>query len=234
MVLEARDLVVKYGEVTVIRDLTLSVEAGEILGVLGRNGMGKTTLMRAIAGTLPVAGGTLTFAGRDVRRLPPYERARLGMSLVPQGRGIFPGLTVRDNLEMGRVAARDSDSEARFQQVLEYFPILGQRLGQRAGSMSGGEQQMLAIGRALMTGPKLLLLDEPSFGIMPMVVKQITQIIRDINQQEGLTTIIVEQNVPMVFSAATRCIILEEGTIVAEGTPEELDGSPVMKQHLAI
>ena len=232
--LEVRDLVVKYGDATVLRELSLDVRAGEIVGVLGRNGMGKTTLMRALSGLLRPSSGSVTFEGRDITNAPPHKRARGGIVLVAQGRGVFPELTVRENLKMGGISVRPDGQRDRFDDALRYFPLLGERMDQRAGTMSGGEQQMLVTGRALMAKPRLLLLDEPSDGIMPTLVKQLGGMLRQINEDEGLTTVIVEQNVPMVFSMAARCLLLEKGRIVAEGTPSELEGSQVLKENLAI
>ena len=218
MTLVADGVSAGYGTVTVLRGVSLSVAEGEILGVLGRNGMGKTTLIRCLAGYRPSAGA-VSLAGKDITRLPAHERARRGIATVVQGRGIFPRLSVRENLEMGRIAGGHVKRD-RSKEVLAYFPHLAERLSQAAGTLSGGEQQMLAIGRALMTDPKVMLLDEPSEGIMPVLVQQIAKIVQDINRQAGLTIVIVEQNVPMVFGLTDRCIILEKGHIVAQGTRE--------------
>jgi urea ABC transporter ATP-binding protein UrtE len=222
-----------YGSITVLRGLSLSVTEGGIVGVLGRNGMGKTTLIRCIAGVIRPTSGTIWLDGEDITKLPPHERARRGIATVVQGRGIFPRLTVRENLEMGRIAGSRVRRD-RGDEVLGYFPILRQRLGQLAGTLSGGEQQMLAIGRALMTDPKVMLLDEPSEGIMPILVRQIGEIVQQINRDSDVTVIIVEQDVPMVFAMTNRCIILEKGRIVAQGTREEVSRSEVMKEYLAI
>ncbi len=233
MQLQLNSVTTGYGSLTVLRELSLQVSEGEILGVLGRNGMGKTTLIRCLSGLLPTQSGSIWFDGRDITRLKPHRRAQLGLTTVVQGRGIFPHLTVRENLEMGRIAAGRARRD-RQDEVLTYFERLGERLDQVAGTLSGGEQQMLAIGRGLMTEPKLMLLDEPSEGIMPLLVKQIAQILQAINQREKMMIIIVEQNVPMVFSMATHCIVLEKGRIVAEGIPTTLAQSDAMKDYLAI
>ncbi|MBV9533191.1 MAG: ABC transporter ATP-binding protein [Bradyrhizobium sp.] len=232
MLLQIADIQAGYGEIGVLHGISLSLAAGEILGVLGRNGMGKTTLIRCVAGLLRASKGTIAFDGQDVTRVPAHERARRGMTTVVQGRGLFPRLTVAENLEMGRTAGGTKPS--RIEEVLEYFPRLAERLSQPAGTMSGGEQQMLAIGRGLMTHPRLILLDEPSDGIMPVLVRQIAEIMVRINREEKVAIVVVEQNVPMVFSMTDRCVIIEKGRIVAEGTREVVSQSEVMREYLAI
>jgi ABC-type branched-subunit amino acid transport system ATPase component len=233
VILEVEGVTAGYGPITVLRDVSLQVEAGEILGMLGRNGMGKTTLIRALSGLIRPDAGRITFEGRDVTRLPPHERARLGMTTVVQGRGMFAKLSVRESLEMGRIASGRA-RRSRIDEVLDYFPRLKERLHQAAGTLSGGEQQMLAIGRGLMTDPKLMLLDEPSDGIMPVLVKQIVDILLAINHDQKMTLVVVEQNVPMLFRMTDRFIILEKGKIAAEGTREQVAASEVMKEYLAI
>ncbi len=233
MTLEVKDVTAGYGSITVLRELSLRVEEGGILGVLGRNGMGKTTLIRCLAGLIIPTAGSILFHGRDITKLAPHERARLGVTTVVQGRGIFPQLTVRENLEMGRVAS-GRPKRSRLDEVLDYFPRLGERLGQIAGTLSGGEQQMLAIGRGRMTDPKMMLLDEPSDGIMPTLVQQIAVTLGEINRNEGMTIVIVEQNVPLVFKMANYCVVLEKGRLVAEGTREEVSQSEVLREYLAI
>ena len=233
MTLEVNDVTAGYGRITVLRNITFSIGDGQIVGLLGRNGMGKTTLIRCLAGLIIPSSGTIGFDGDDITRLPPHERARRGITTVVQGRGVFPGLTVRENLEMGRIAS-NRVKRSRYDEVLGYFPRLAERLDQAAGTMSGGEQQMLAIGRGLMTDPTLMLLDEPSDGIMPTLVQQIAQTLRLINQNERTTILIVEQNVPMVLSMAERCIVLEKGRLVVDGTRDEVAESAVMKEYLAI
>ena len=233
MSLDVNDVTAGYGKITVLRNLTFSIGDGQIVGLLGRNGMGKTTLIRCLAGLIIPSSGTIVLDGSDITQLPPHERARRGITTVVQGRGVFPGLTVRENLEMGRIAS-SRVKRSRYDEVLGYFPRLAERLDQAAGTMSGGEQQMLAIGRGLMTDPTLMLLDEPSDGIMPTLVQQIAQTLRLINQNEGTTILIVEQNVPMVLSMAERCIVLEKGRLVVDGTRDEVAESTVMKEYLAI
>ncbi len=233
MTLAVRNVTAGYGDITVLRDVSMTVEQGRTLGVLGRNGMGKTTLIRCLAGLIPATAGSISFEDRDITRLAPHQRARCGITTVVQGRGIFPRLTVAENLEMGRIAA-GRPGRSRLDEVLDYFPQLAARLAQVASTLSGGEQQMLAVGRGLMTDPRLMLLDEPSEGIMPILVQQIAGILADINRREGLTIVIVEQNVPMVFNMTDNCIILEKGRVVAAGSREEVSRSEVMKAYLAI
>jgi branched-chain amino acid transport system ATP-binding protein len=222
-----------YGDIKVIRGVSFRLEDDQILGVLGRNGMGKSTLIRSLAGLLPAWDGAIRLRDEDITRLPPHERARRGMTTVVQGRGIFPRLSVRENLEMGRIAG-GGRKRSRLDQVIAYFPRLGERLDQSAGTMSGGEQQMLAIGRGLMTCPTLMLLDEPSDGIMPLLVQQIASVLVEINRNERMAIVIVEQNVPMVFAMTDRCIIIEKGRIVAEGSRDDVSRSEVMREYLAL
>jgi branched-chain amino acid transport system ATP-binding protein len=233
MSLRAEDLHCGYGSIKVLQGVSLALGDEDILGVLGRNGMGKTTLIRCLAGLLPAWQGSINLDGKDVTRLPPHERARRGLTTIVQGRGLFPRLTVRENLEMGRIAGGGS-KPSRLDEVIGYFPRLGERLNQTANTLSGGEQQMLAIGRGLMTHPRLMLLDEPSDGIMPTLVNQIAEILVRINQNERMAIIVVEQNVPMVFAMTDHCVIIEKGRIVAEGSRQDVSQSEVMREYLAI
>jgi len=233
MTLSVENLHSGYGDIKVIRGVSFRLADDQILGVLGRNGMGKSTLIRALAGLLPAWEGTIRLRDEDITRLQPHERARRGMTTVVQGRGIFPRLSVRENLEMGRIAG-GGGKRSRLDQVIAYFPRLGERLDQPAGTMSGGEQQMLAIGRGLMTCPALMLLDEPSDGIMPLLVQQIASVLVEINRNERMAIVIVEQNVPMVFAMTDRCIIIEKGRIVAEGSRDDVSRSEVMREYLAL
>ena len=231
--LNVEALTAGYGDITVLRDVSTAVEGGRVLGVLGRNGMGKTTLIRTLSGQVPLQSGRIAFNGEDVGGLSAHQRARRGMTTVVQGRGIFPRLTVREHLTMGRVAGGGHKPD-RSDEVIEYFPILGERRHQAAGTLSGGEQQMLAIGTGLMTDPSMILLDEPSDGVMPKLVEQIAERLAEINQRKGTTIIIVEQNVPMVFSIAHQCIVLENGRVVAAGATEEIERSDAVSRHLTI
>ena len=233
MVIQVDALTAGYGPITVLRDLSFAVEPGQILGVLGRNGMGKSTLIRTLAGLFQPSAGRISFEGLDLAGMSAHKRARLGITTVVQGRGMFPRLSVRENLEMGRIAGSPG-KRSRLDEVFSYFPRLQERLNQAAGTLSGGEQQMLAIGRGLMTDPKLMLLDEPSDGIMPALVQQIADILVAINRNERMTIVIVEQNMPMLFRMTDRFIILEKGAIVASGTKEQIARSDVMQDYLAI
>jgi ABC-type branched-subunit amino acid transport system ATPase component len=232
--LQVTDVVAGYGRGVVLHDLSFSVEESEVLGVLGRNGMGKSTLIRVLAGLLKIKSGHLQVGGTDLTRAPAHVRTRHGIAVVPQGRGVFADLTVSENLKLGRLAAGGRVRPGRLQEVLDYFPRLAERPKQRAGTMSGGEQQMLAIARAMMAEPRILLLDEPSDGIMPMLVQQIADNIKDINRNEGLTTVVVEQNVPMVARMSSRCLILQSGRIVANGTMAELSATGEVERHLGV
>ena len=233
MSLSVENLHSGYGDIKVIRGVSFRLADDQILGVLGRNGMGKSTLIRSLAGLLPAREGTIRLRDEDITRLPPHERARRGMTTVVQGRGIFPRRSVRHNLARGR-SAGGGLTRRRLDQAIAYFPRLGERLDQAAGTMSGGEQQMLAIGRGLMTCPTLMLLDEPSDGIMPLLVQQIASVLVEINRNERMAIVIVEQNVPMVFAMTDQCIIIEKGRIVAEGSRDDVSRSEVMREYLAL
>ena len=222
-----------YGRVRIIQGVSLEVRNGEILAVIGRNGVGKTTLLKTLVGALPPMSGRIAFKGEEISGLPPSRRARLGIGYVPQGRGIFARLSVADNLLMGeRVGGRKAASN--YERVFQFFPILKERLGQKAGSLSGGEQQQLSIGRILVGHPELILLDEPSEGIQPNIVQAIGRIIRRLRDEERLTVVIVEQNLDLIEATADRCIVIDKGAIVAEIAPHDLADPEVARRYLAI
>ncbi|WP_426244256.1 ABC transporter ATP-binding protein [Nocardioides sp. LHG3406-4] len=231
MLLEVEGLCVNYGHIEAIRDITFDVEEGSITTLIGANGAGKTTTLKTLSGLRKVREGTVRFDGKDITSLPPHERVSLGISQSPEGRGIFVGMTVRDNLEMGAYVRKDRGSAAHkadFERVMTLFPRLHERIGQVAGTMSGGEQQMLAIGRALMAKPRLILLDEPSMGLAPKLIQQIFSIVTEINQQ-GTTVLLVEQNAAQALKRADTAHILETGEIVRSGTGAELAGDDAVK-----
>ena len=230
MLLEIKDLTLLYGRIQALHGISLVVNEGEVVALIGANGAGKTTTMRAISGLRPVATGSIVFDGTDVTRMRADLRVVRGISQSPEGRGVFPGMTVLENLEMGAYTRRDRAAVATdLDRVFELFPRLKERRRQAGGTLSGGEQQMLAVGRALMSRPKLLLLDEPSMGLAPMLIQQIFDIITEINQQ-GTTVLLVEQNAQQALSRAHRGYVLETGRIVKEGTGQELLHDPAVKE----
>jgi branched-chain amino acid transport system ATP-binding protein len=231
MLLEVEGLCVNYGHIEAIRDITFSVAAGEITTLIGANGAGKTTTLKPISGLRRVREGRVIFDGKDITTVPPYERVKLGISQSPEGRGVFPGMTVRENLDMGAYVRSDRKTAAFREdvaRVFELFPRLEERVNQVAGTLSGGEQQMLAIGRALMARPRLVLLDEPSMGLAPRLIQQIFSIIAEINEQ-GTTVLLVEQNAAQALRRAHQAHVLETGQIVRSGTGEELSGDEAVK-----
>jgi branched-chain amino acid transport system ATP-binding protein len=222
--LEVRDVVVRYGRIEALHGVSLVVHQGELVTLLGANGAGKTTLMRAISGLRPLAAGSVWFDGHDITRVKAHRRVIDGLIQAPEGRGVFPGMTVADNLEMGCYGRKFESKVTHDEQlnwVFETFPRLAERRKQVGGTLSGGEQQMLAIGRALMARPRVLLLDEPSMGLAPMVISQIFGIIAEINAQ-GTTVLLVEQNAQQALSRSDRAYILETGTVTREGPAREL------------
>ncbi len=220
--LEVDNIAVHYGRIQAIEGVTLSVEEGEVVSLIGANGAGKTTTMRSIAGLLSLSEGSVQFGGNDSGRLKGHERVARGISLVPEGRGIFPAMTVMENLDMGAYARdRKSGVAEDLDRVFDLFPRLNERKDQSGGTLSGGEQQMLAIGRALMARPTLLLLDEPSMGLAPMFIRQIVAIIAQVRDQ-GTTVLLVEQNAHQALNLADRAYVLETGKITKSGTGKEL------------
>lgn len=233
--LEVTDLSAGYGRATALHDISLSVESGEIVAILGPNGAGKTTLVNSIAGVLRPIGGKVVLDGSDLLAVGPHEISSHGVALVPEGRRIFPRMTVAENLDIGAypMSARP-ERDTNLAWVHEIFPILADRHNQEAGTLSGGEQQMLAIGRALMSQPKLLLLDEPSLGLAPIIVQGIFQVLREINQA-GVSILLVEQNAVEALDLAGRGYVLEEGRIVGEDRSEALaDDERLRKAYLGM
>jgi branched-chain amino acid transport system ATP-binding protein len=224
MLLEVEGLCVNYGHIEAIRGITFGVEEGTVTTLIGANGAGKTTTLKTLSGLRKVRAGKVTFDGTDITDMSPEKRVKLGLSQSPEGRGIFPGMTVRENLDMGGFVRRDKAGlAADLDRVMGLFPRLNERISQVAGTMSGGEQQMLAIGRALMARPRVVLLDEPSMGLAPKLIQQIFAIIKEINQQ-GTTVLRVAQNAAQALKAADQAHVLETGELVRSGTGAELAG----------
>nr|WP_314780275.1 ABC transporter ATP-binding protein [uncultured Treponema sp.] len=221
MLLEVKDLHVSYGEIKAIRGINFNINQGEIVTIIGSNGAGKSTTLNSLAGLIKPASGTVLFNGEDVTKLESYELVKKGISLSPEGRQIFPRMSVIENLELGGYFRTKTELEKGKNNVFELFPILKERSWQAGGTLSGGEQQMLAIGRALMASPKILILDEPSLGLAPIIVKEIFKMIRMI-RDEGITVLLVEQNAKMALSISDRGYVLETGKIRLEGKSEEL------------
>jgi urea transport system ATP-binding protein len=231
--LEVADLHVSYGQTPILNGAGLSIASGEIVAIIGRNGVGKTTLVKAIMGLLPTRAGRVTLDGEDLTTLPAYRRVRRGLGYVPQGRMIFPDLTVEENLVIG------SDLEPRgaglrIEAILESFPRLRERFWQRGETLSGGEQQMLAIGRALAGNPKILLLDEPTAGIQPSIVSEIENKLRTINRTQDLPVMLIEQNVQFVAALASRVYVMDRGGIAAAIDPSQLEDEAIVRAYLAV
>jgi branched-chain amino acid transport system ATP-binding protein len=230
MLLEIENISLLYGRIQALHGISLDVNESEIVALIGANGAGKSTTMRAISGIRPVASGRIRFAGEDITKLRADLRVVRGISQAPEGRGIFPGMSVMENLEMGAYIRRDGAViRADMDRVFGLFPRLAERRKQQGGTLSGGEQQMLAVGRALMSRPKLMLLDEPSMGLAPMLIQQIFSIITEINQQ-GTTILLVEQNAQQALSRAHRGYVLETGRIVKSGSGADLLHDPAVKE----
>ena len=223
MILIARNITIGYGKVVTVRNASFEVEEGKIVTLIGANGAGKSTILKTVSGLKGPISGEILFEGQRIDGLPPHQIVQAGISHVPEGRRLFPGMSVVENLAMGAYLRKNKGGiDTDLKKVFAYFPILEQRRKQRAGSLSGGEQQMLAIGRALMSKPKLLLLDEPSIGLSPLMRLMIGKIIATINKEEGVSIILVEQNAKLALSLAYRGYVLETGSIVLEGEATEL------------
>ena len=228
--LELRGLKVSYGGIHAVKGIDLDVKNGELVCLIGANGAGKTTTLKGICGLLPVREGTIGYAGSDITGKPAFELVRRGLAMVPEGRGVFGALTIEENLQMGAYARSDSAGvRDDIEHVFTLFPRLKERRRQTAGTMSGGEQQMLAMGRALMAKPRLLLLDEPSMGLAPKLIQQIFDIVTEINSQ-GTTVLLVEQNANQALARAHRAFVLETGEITHSGTGKELLANPAIKE----
>ncbi|GAA0292216.1 ABC transporter ATP-binding protein [Halarchaeum salinum] len=232
-VLECDSLSASYDTTLVLRDVDLTVEEGEIVGVMGKNGAGKSTLMKTIIGLLDPTSGVVRYEGEDLAGTSANERANAGIGYIPQGRDVFPSLTVEQNLLVGESVNRDRAHDL-YEEVYDYFPILEERRDQKAGTMSGGQQQMLAIGRALVGNPDLLLLDEHSEGVQPSIVEEISENLRELNAELGTTVLFVEQNLGAIQDMADRCYAMERGRIVDEIGPNDLQDEDAIASYLAV
>ena len=232
MHLEIKDLRVHYGKIEAIKGISFHVNQGEIVTLIGANGAGKTTTLKTISGLRGVSSGSILFDGKDISKMPAHERVDIGISQAPEGRGIFPGMTVLENLEMGKFNRknRKAEMDEDLEMVYSLFPRLKERAFQDGGTLSGGEQQMLAIGRALMARPKLLLLDEPSMGLAPQMIANIFRIITEINKSQGVTILLVEQNAQQALQRAHRAYILETGNIVKTAAASDLLNDPAVRE----
>ena len=232
--LELQNVSAAYGAVKALHEVSLKVEPAQVVTLIGANGAGKSTCLKVITGLLPASQGQVLWQGRDLAGLPAHKRVSEGMAMAPEGRQVFPRMSVRENLEMGAYTRRDAEVDSDLKKVFELFPILKERIAQPAGTLSGGEQQMLAIGRALMSKPKLLILDEPSLGLAPLIVKQIFAIIREIRTL-GLAVLLVEQNARQALQVADYAYVFEVGRAVLSGPAQELSTNPeVQKAYLGL
>lgn len=230
--LELSAMTVSYGMIDALKGISLKVKQGEIVALIGANGAGKSTTLMSISGVVPLRSGTIFFEGKEISMLPAHEIVRLGISQVPEGRRIFPRMTVRENLEMGAFREKKHEVVRHIARIFDLFPALAERGKQLGGTLSGGEQQMLAIGRALMSKPRLLLLDEPSLGLAPIIVGRIFKIIKEINDQ-GTTVLLVEQNAKAALRLAHRAYVMETGKIVMQGAAADLARDPgIQKAYL--
>src|SRR4051812_10100712 len=233
MMLNVQALRTGYGRIPILNGVSFAVNQGEFIGILGHNGMGKTTLLRALMGFLPVTGGSVRFDGADVTAAEPYRRARLGLGYVPQGRDIFPGLTVYDNLRMGCTKQAGSEQDT-IAEGLEEFPRLKPLLERSGGALSGGEQQLLAIARCLCGKPRLILLDEPTEGIQPSIIEEIVEILQRLRDNIGLTMILVEQNLDFIAALSKRILIIQKGMITREVRPDDLGDASLVGEFIGI
>ena len=234
MMLELQDVHVHYGPVHALRGITIAVPEGEIVTLIGANGAGKSTLMTSILGHPKVSSGRILFRGKDLAAVQPHKISREGIALSPEGRRIFQRMSVLENLQIGATHVPAGHWNDDLERVLDLFPILRQRIAQRAGTLSGGEQQMLAIGRALVSRPRLLLLDEPSLGLAPLYIRKIFQIVQELNRQDGITILLVEQNAHHALRAASTAHVLQNGRISLSGTGNELlESAEVRSAYLA-
>jgi branched-chain amino acid transport system ATP-binding protein len=219
--LELHEVQARYGPITALHGVSLTVEEGEVVALLGANGAGKTTTLRSISGTVRKSG-RIVYKGRDVSGASPERLAKQGVAHVPEGRGLFTELTVWENLRMGAYVRRDRQVKTDLTRVCEHFPWMPSRRAQQAGTLSGGEQQMLALARALVSRPKLLMLDEPSLGLAPLVTQELFRVVRELNESEGLTVLVVEQNANIALDLSQRAYVLEVGRVAVEGSSDEL------------
>jgi branched-chain amino acid transport system ATP-binding protein len=233
MMLEVAEIAAGYGRIPILSGVTFSVEQGEFVGVLGHNGMGKTTLLKTLMGFLPATNGSIRFAGADLTDAEPHRRARLGIGYVPQGRQIFPGLSVVDNLRMGCASRGGADKDI-IAPILEDFPRLKNLLDRPGGALSGGEQQLLAIARCLCGKPRLVLLDEPTEGIQPSIIDEIVETLQRLREKSGLTMILVEQNLDFIAALSQRILIIQKGTITREARPGELADPRLVGEFIGI
>jgi branched-chain amino acid transport system ATP-binding protein len=231
--LVVKDLHAAYGRIPILTGVSFTLQPGEYLGILGHNGMGKTTLMRALMGSLPTTGGSVAFDNSDITRLATYERSRLGIGLVPQGREIFPSLTVMENLRMGLASAK-RESLAVIDDVLTEFPRLVRLLDRRGGALSGGEQQLLALARCLCTRPRLVLLDEPTEGIQPSIIEEIIETLLRLKQKHSIAMILVEQNLDFITSLSQRVLTIQKGRITGEIDPDDLKDSEAVASYVGM
>jgi urea transport system ATP-binding protein len=232
-VLDVAGLRAAYGRTPVLRGIDMTIAKGEIVSLIGRNGVGKTTTMRCLIGLLRATSGQILFEGQPITDLPADARARLGIGYIPQGRQVFPRMTVEENISVSLLAGRGKDRRLA-ELAYQYFPILKERRRQSAGTLSGGEQQQLAIGRAMVGNPRLMLLDEPSEGIQPSIVQMICEVLKSVRDQLGTTILFVEQNLDTILAISERCYVADKGTIIAEISRDQLRTRDAVRQHLLI